>query len=459
MSLSIFLPAQTARRVALTGAACFLAFSQLSAAVWVSPAQTNTVWLNEGVTIDSAGGRPRRDAVGLDPVEHLRISGRWTTPQAGDTLPLPSGQVRTWRALLAQTNGTFARGALGSGHTIFNVVADSPGIMILEASGHSLAYVNGEPQPGDVYSYGYVKVPVALHQGTNEFIFVGGRGSLSAKLAPAPGPLFFNLADTTLPDQVRGEATDSWGAVILVNASTQWVTGREMIAELAGTSTRTALPTIPPLATRKVGFQIKSRTINSSSNSVPLQLSVVPAGKGIKAALAKDKTELRLRQANQAQKKTFISDIDGSVQYYGLHPQNGPNAPGEKPALFLSLHGASVEGIGQAEAYGPKRWGVIVSPTNRRPYGFDWEDWGRMDALEVLDLATQRYHPDPSKVYLTGHSMGGHGTWNFGANFANRFAAIAPSAGWISFWSYGGSVDATNNEPMRAMLRRASAPS
>jgi len=28
---------------------------------------------------------------------------------------------------------------------------------------------------------------------------------------------------------------------------------------------------------------------------------------------------------------------------------------------------------------------VLVAPTNRRPYGYDWEDWGRADALEVLE--------------------------------------------------------------------------
>ena len=56
-----------------------------------------------------------------------------------------------------------------------------------------------------------------------------------------------------------------------------------------------------------------------------------------------------------------------------------------KPALFLSVHGASVEATNQARAYAQKDWGHLVAPTNRRPYGFSWEDWGRMDALEVLE--------------------------------------------------------------------------
>jgi hypothetical protein len=44
----------------------------------------------------------------------------------------------------------------------------------------------------------------------------------------------------------------------------------------------------------------------------------------------------------------------------------------------------------------------------------------------------------PDRVYLTGHSMGGHGTWNVGVLHPGRFAAVAPSAGWISYQSYAG---------------------
>ena len=42
------------------------------------------------------------------------------------------------------------------------------------------------------------------------------------------------------------------------------------------------------------------------------------------------------------------------------------------------------------------------------------------------------------RTYLTGHSMGGHGTWHLGVTFPDRFAAIAPGRGWISMWSYAG---------------------
>jgi len=107
-----------------------------------------------------------------------------------------------------------------------------------------------------------------------------------------------------------------------------------------------------------------------------------------------------------------------------------------KPALFLSVHGAGVEAIGQARAYQAKEWGTLVAPTNRRPRGFNWEDWGRLDAMEVLAIAEKQFKPDLSRIYLTGHSMGGHGTWYLGATYPGKWAAIAPCAGYPSLMAY-----------------------
>src|SRR5205807_137874 len=165
-------------------------------------------------------------------------------------------------------------------------------------------------------------------------------------------------------------------------------------------------------------------------------------------------------EPGETQKRTFLSEIDGSVQYYALNPaQKDRHRPDGAPALFLSLHGAAVEAIGQASAYEGKSWGHLVAPTNRRPYGFDWEDWGRMDAMEVLEIAQRDLHTDPNRVYLTGHSMGGHGTWQIGAHFPDKFAAIGPSAGWISFKSYVGLNPEKNVSPIQQIMERATSPS
>ncbi|MCC6464845.1 MAG: prolyl oligopeptidase family serine peptidase, partial [Planctomycetes bacterium] len=209
--------------------------------------------------------------------------------------------------------------------------------------------------------------------------------------------------------------------------------------------------TVPPLGWRKLAFRFLPAPGPECAVRLRLRLDDALMHEQTVLAAVKGRHDIR--------KVTFTSSIDGSVQYYGLNPARRDDGPAA-PALVLSLHGASVEAIGQAHAYGRKDWCHVVCPTNRRPYGFDWEDWGRQDALEVLAHAQASLRHDPSRVYLTGHSMGGHGTWTVGAHFPDRFAAIAPSAGWQSFWTYsGGGIAVPEGDAVGAVLRRASNPS
>jgi predicted peptidase len=52
------------------------------------------------------------------------------------------------------------------------------------------------------------------------------------------------------------------------------------------------------------------------------------------------------------------------------------------------------------------------------------------DLLSILDQALSLYRTDPNRVYLTGISYGGFGTWHLAAGHPERFAAIAPVVGW-----------------------------
>jgi len=76
-----------------------------------------------------------------------------------------------------------ARGLRG-GYVYWPVVSPEDKVMLLEAAGHNLAYVNGQIRAGDPYANGYVRLPVQLRAGTNDFLFQCSRGRLRAKLVP-----------------------------------------------------------------------------------------------------------------------------------------------------------------------------------------------------------------------------------------------------------------------------------
>ena len=51
----------------------------------------------------------------------------------------------------------------------------------------------------------------------------------------------------------------------------------------------------------------------------------------------------------------------------------------------------------------------------------------------MLAAGKQAFAHDPTQVYLSGHSMGGHGTWHVCLSTPTEFAVIGPSAGWSHF--------------------------
>ena len=84
------------------------------------------------------------------------------------------------------------------------------------------------------------------------------------------------------------------------------------------------------------------------------------------------------------------------------------------------------------------------------------DGWPRRerDLIAILDQALELYRVDPDRVYLTGLSYGGFGTWFLASRHPRRFAAIAPVAGWghprriaplaearVPVWAFAGGRD------------------
>ncbi len=389
-------------------------------------------------------GVARREALHTDAVEARIVAGEWSVPRAGDVVVRPDGEELAWEDAQVGEDGWFRHAAFRGGYALATVEVEEAGIWMLEAGGHSLVYVNGVPRTGDPYGYGFVRLPVELRAGVNELLFHCARGRLRAKLARPERESFLDVADATLPDVVDGVDGPLLGAVVAINATGEHQSDlslRAFVGEREVGAGRAY--DLLPLANRKLSFALDARALASlvsetESETLEVELRLQRGDEPLDRATV----TLRPRGATEPQKRTFESAIDGSVQYYSVRPALGaPARDGtdpRDPALILSLHGASVEATSQTGAYSSKTWAHVVAPTNRRPYGFDWEDWGRLDALEVLADARTRFASDPQRTYLTGHSMGGHGTWQLGAHFPDRFAALGPSAGWRSFSTYSG---------------------
>lgn len=369
-------------------------------------------------------------------------TGKFKAPSANDLTATNYGRTREavqWTPIEADSTGKFANRALRRAYVFTEYKADKPQIALLESSGNTRTFINGMPHEGDHYDFAYTLIPFRMQKGMNEFIFTPGRfGRVEAKLIIPTKPVMLTKRDMTLPDIINGEG-EKWAAIRIVNAQEKALTGLKIQCTLEnGESATVTTDDVMPMMVRKVKFRVPGATSSKKGETKATVILQDKSGKEI------DRTEISLQQkdASSIHERTFISDVDGSVQYYSVNPST---TKGDNQALFLSVHGASVEARNQARAYVPKDWGHIIAPTNRRPFGFNWEEWGRIDAMEVLAEAEKVFKTDPAHTYLTGHSMGGHGTWFLGVTYPDRFAAIAPCASYPDIAKYSRpNADAAN---------------
>ena len=362
-----------------------------------------------------------------------------------------------WTTVAVDERGAFDIPDDGWARVIFHADAAQPALLDVGAVGD--VWINGEPRGGDIYNTGTLRLPFMLLQGDNEVLLRRGRGRPSQLVhtkgmlhVQGPRAALLGEHDWTMPDAVLDEPVDAWAGVLVYNVDASPLRGASIAASIGDTTTMTAVPTIGPLSFLKVPVRIVGAAADTGdARDVGCTLRNDDGD-----LLHRVTTTMRTRRRDQAYKRTFRSGIDGSVQYYAIREATaGDDAPG----IVLSLHGASVEATGQARCFANRDWCHIVAPTNRRPFGFDWEEWGRLDALEALADARDRYANDPERTWLTGHSMGGHGTWNVGLTLPDRWAAIAPSAGWATFWSYTGPDRYPLDDGVREILHRAANPS
>jgi pimeloyl-ACP methyl ester carboxylesterase len=295
--------------------------------------------------------------------------------------------------------------------------------------------LNGRGYLGDVYGNGWFQVPVQLDSGRNRVLLrISGYGDQQVRflLVPPTGLFRIVVEDITTPDLVADSDLAGWLGVPVLNTTPDRLDTVRLAVTLPSgdTAGRALVLNVPGFGAQKAPVRISIPARPYDTAGLTLTVKATCAGDSCSGT-----THLRIRQPEQSRKVTFISSVDSSCQYYSvLYPDNYD--PAKRYGVILSLHGAGVEASGQADAYKPKDWAFVVAATNRRPFGFDWQDWGRIDAIEVLDCVLSALPIDRDRVLLSGHSMGGHGTWHVGLTHADRFAAAAPEAGWPDIQLY-----------------------
>ncbi|NLW51352.1 MAG: prolyl oligopeptidase family serine peptidase [Candidatus Brocadiaceae bacterium] len=160
--------------------------------------------------------------------------------------------------------------------------------------------------------------------------------------------------------------------------------------------------------------------------------------------------------------RTFEGEIRKRVRLDYLLYLPEAYADGSKRwPLMLFLHGVGERGdeLERVKLHGPPMLieqgrsfpCIVVSPQCPA-----WQWWAAEPAAlaALLDEIERDFRVDPDRIYLTGLSMGGAGTWALAAEQPHRFAAIAPVCGptnpgtadrirHLPVWVFHGAKDTT----------------
>lgn len=134
-------------------------------------------------------------------------------------------------------------------------------------------------------------------------------------------------------------------------------------------------------------------------------------------------------------RKAYRSKIDDTLQPYRVFVPSSYD--GSKPyPLVVALHGMGGDENAYFDGYNDglfkteaeRRGYIVACPKGRDPASM-YTGPAEQDVMDVVAEVMRDYRVDPDRVYLTGHSMGGYGSWSVAMNHPEVFAAIAPIAG------------------------------
>jgi predicted peptidase len=180
--------------------------------------------------------------------------------------------------------------------------------------------------------------------------------------------------------------------------------------------------------TFRAGFAMKGLMIQMFKKS--LLVSALVAGLSSVAFAA---------EPGQQTSGSFVAAIDKPIGYdYLIYLPENYTGRDKKFPLMLFLHGAGERGdnLELVKRHGPPKLAaagksfpfIVVSP--QCPAN---EIWDAEVLLRLVRSIENQYRVDSGRIYVTGLSMGGFGTWSLIARAPEKFAAAAPVCGGGNF--------------------------
>jgi predicted peptidase len=146
--------------------------------------------------------------------------------------------------------------------------------------------------------------------------------------------------------------------------------------------------------------------------------------------------------------RAYVSEMNETIQRYAVYVPDRYDGSRAFP-LVVALHGAGGDhwaGMkmvlgSSALIIGAERANKRFLPRNPPPdfivacpggHGYrgpGYRKAGEYDVLKIIREMVSNYNIDTNRVYLTGSSKGGRGTWEIGLKYPELFAAIAPVCG------------------------------
>lgn len=187
-------------------------------------------------------------------------------------------------------------------------------------------------------------------------------------------------------------------------------------------------------------------------------------------------------QADNQKPQSFETEVTLKVGYRFLLslPEGYETASGKTWPLVVFLHGAGERGedLELLKKHGPpkllaagKKFGAIIASLQCEPK----QVWNAHGVKAVTDHLAATLRVDKNRIYLTGLSLGGYGTWETAMEYPETYAAIAPICGgagvrWtmaerikhLPTWIFHGDADKAvpveNSHKIHDALLKAGAP-